>query len=99
MADVLAGLYGFLYLTLKAENLALVGGSIGLGIVLALLMYLTRRIDWYAAATDGQKQAIADRSGTAGATQALCVALSASINRPVLRNASVLRKIMSLLVM
>lgn len=60
MADVLAGLYGFLYLTLKAENLALVGGSIGLWIVLALVMYLTPRIDWCAAGTDGQKQAIAD---------------------------------------
>lgn len=60
MAGVLAGLHGFLYLTLKAEILALVGGSIGLWIVLALVMYLTRRIDWCAAGTDGQKQAIVD---------------------------------------
>jgi inner membrane protein len=47
MAGVLAVLYGFLYMTLKAENGALLGGSIGLWIALATIMYVTRDIDWY----------------------------------------------------
>jgi len=48
MALVLAGLYLFLYLTLKAETFALLAGSIGLWVVLAAVMFLTRRINWYA---------------------------------------------------
>lgn len=48
MALVLAGLYSFLYMTLKAENYALLAGAIGLWATLAVVMYLTRRIDWYA---------------------------------------------------
>ncbi len=47
VALVLAGLYVFLYLTLKAETFALLAGSIGLWVVLAAVMYLTRRINWY----------------------------------------------------
>jgi len=47
MAAILACLYTFLYLTLQAENYALLAGSIGLWTGLALTMYLTRRIDWY----------------------------------------------------
>jgi len=57
MAAVLAGLYTFLYLTLNAESFALLAGSIGLWIVLAVVMYLTRRIDWYAAVEVDQEQA------------------------------------------
>lgn len=48
MAAVLAGLYGFLYMTLKAESFALLAGAMGLWLSLAIIMYLTRRIDWYA---------------------------------------------------
>lgn len=40
-------LYGFLYLTLKAESLALLAGALGLWVSLGLVMYLTRRIDWH----------------------------------------------------
>ena len=40
-------LYGFLYITLSAETFALLAGSIGLWVSLGLVMYLTRRIDWY----------------------------------------------------
>jgi inner membrane protein len=49
MAAVLTGLYAFLYLTLKAESFALLAGSVGLWVVLAVVMYLTRGINWYAA--------------------------------------------------
>jgi len=44
---LLAGLYCFLYLTLKAESYAMLAGTIGLWVVLAVIMYLTRKIDWY----------------------------------------------------
>jgi inner membrane protein len=46
MALILAGLYSFLYVTLNAESYALLVGSIGLWVVLATIMFLTRRIDW-----------------------------------------------------
>lgn len=47
MGGILAGLYGFLYVTLNAETYALLTGAIALWIVLAAIMVLTRRIDWY----------------------------------------------------
>ena len=48
IAAVLAALYAFLYMTLKAETYALLAGAAGLWISLAAVMYMTRRIDWYA---------------------------------------------------
>ena len=47
MGGGLTGLYGFLYLLLRLEDYALLAGSVGLFLMLALLMYLTRRINWY----------------------------------------------------
>lgn len=47
VAAMLVCLYGFLYLTLNAESYAMLAGSIGLWLSLALVMYLTRNIDWY----------------------------------------------------
>jgi inner membrane protein len=47
MMLILGILYGVLYLTLRAENYAMLAGSIGLWITLGLIMYLTRRIDWF----------------------------------------------------
>ena len=47
VGGVLFALYCFLYMTLKAETYALLAGSIGLWATLAMIMYLTRRIDWY----------------------------------------------------
>jgi inner membrane protein len=43
----LAILYGFLYLLLRNENYALLVGSVGLFLILAAVMYLTRRMNWY----------------------------------------------------
>jgi inner membrane protein len=43
----LAGLYGFLYLLLRLEDYALLAGSVGLFIILALVMYVTRQMNWY----------------------------------------------------
>lgn len=47
MGVILSGLYGYLYLLLRLEDYALVAGAVGLFVMLALVMFLTRRIDWY----------------------------------------------------
>jgi inner membrane protein len=44
----MAVLYAFLYVLLQLEQTALVMGSALLFIVLALVMVLTRRINWHA---------------------------------------------------
>lgn len=44
----LAGVYLFLYITLRQQDYALLMGSIALFVVLAVVMYVTRKIDWYA---------------------------------------------------
>jgi inner membrane protein len=47
MAVALIGIYGYLYLLLRLEDYALLAGSIGLFAMLAAVMYLTRRVNWY----------------------------------------------------
>jgi inner membrane protein len=47
MAGALSVLYGCLYLLLRLEDYALVAGSIGVFAMLAIVMFLTRRVDWY----------------------------------------------------
>jgi inner membrane protein len=49
----IALLYGLLYLLLLREQTALVLGSVGLFAALALVMLLTRRVDWYRLAPFG----------------------------------------------
>lgn len=56
MLAVLLTLYGYLYLTLRAETYAMLAGSIGLWLCLATIMYLTRRIDWYGHAAEIEHQ-------------------------------------------
>ena len=46
LAGVLTLLYGYLYVLLQLEDWALLMGSIGLFLILALVMYATRRVDW-----------------------------------------------------
>jgi inner membrane protein len=43
----LSTLYGFLFLLLRAEDYALLAGSIGLFLILAVVMFVTRRTNWY----------------------------------------------------
>lgn len=43
----LAGLYGLLYVLLTREQTALVVGTLGLFALVAVVMMLTRRVDWY----------------------------------------------------
>ncbi len=47
VGGLLVFLYAFLYITLQLEDYALLMGSIGLFIVLSLVMFVTRKIDWY----------------------------------------------------
>jgi len=47
MGSVLLILYGFMYTILQLQDYSLLLGSIGLFIVLAVAMYLSRKIDWY----------------------------------------------------
>ena len=48
IGGILLILYSYLYIVLQLEDYALLIGSVGLFIVLGAVMYLTRRIDWYA---------------------------------------------------
>ncbi len=46
VGGVLAILYGWLYTVLRAEDYALLLGALGLFATLAVVMFLTRRLDW-----------------------------------------------------
>ncbi len=52
MLALLAGLYSFLYVTLRAEQYAMLIGAVALFAILAIIMYLTRRLDWYRVTLD-----------------------------------------------
>jgi inner membrane protein len=47
LVGVMVAVYGFLFVTLQLVDYALLLGSIGLAIMLALTMYYTRNINWY----------------------------------------------------
>lgn len=47
VCGILVILYGYLYIVLQLEDYALIMGSVGLFGVLASVMYITRKIDWY----------------------------------------------------
>lgn len=49
---ILAILYCYLFVVLQLEDYALIMGSIGLFIILAVVMYMTRKINWYEIETD-----------------------------------------------
>jgi inner membrane protein len=53
----LAALYGYLYVLLQAEDYALLLGSVGLFLILALVMWITRRLDWYTPKAGGAQTA------------------------------------------
>jgi inner membrane protein len=47
VGTALAVVYGFLYVILRLQDYSLVVGTTGLFLVLAIVMYATRSIDWY----------------------------------------------------
>lgn len=49
---ILAGLYGYLYVVIQIEDIALLIGSIGLFIILAVIMYVSTKIKWYQPSQD-----------------------------------------------
>lgn len=49
-------MYGFIFTLLQLEDYALLIGSIVLFIILAVVMYISRRIDWYAAANPEEEE-------------------------------------------
>ena len=56
VSAVLLTLYGFLFINLQLQDYALLVGSFGLFITLAALMYFTRKIDWFSALKQENKQ-------------------------------------------
>lgn len=46
-ATMLTMLYGFIFILLRLEDTALLAGSIGLFAILALVMYASRKVNWY----------------------------------------------------
>jgi inner membrane protein len=58
IGGILFGMYAFLFVLLQLEDLALLLGSVGLLGILAVVMHLTRRIDWFhSPGTGGRSQA------------------------------------------
>lgn len=55
IAGILIILYGFLFVILQLQDYALLLGSIGLFVILAIVMYLTRKLDWFALAKIGSE--------------------------------------------
>jgi inner membrane protein len=47
IAGLLTMLYLFIFVIIQLEDLALLIGSIGVFIILGLVMYFSRKIDWY----------------------------------------------------
>ncbi len=44
---ILSGIYGFIFVVLQLEDFALLVGSLGIFIALALVMYHSRKVNWY----------------------------------------------------
>ncbi len=66
MGLFLAVLYMFLYTVLQLEDLALLIGSIGLFIALAVVMYVSRKVDWYHTQEDEVPQLNDDKEQVEG---------------------------------
>lgn len=47
MAGLLTALYTYIYVLIQLETLALLAGSLGLFVILAMLMYFSKKIDWF----------------------------------------------------
>ncbi|MFO1519597.1 MAG: cell envelope integrity protein CreD [bacterium] len=47
MGFVLGGLYAYLYTLVQLQDFSLLMGSVGLFIILAAIMFITRKVDWY----------------------------------------------------
>jgi inner membrane protein len=48
---LLSGLYGFLFTTLQLQDYSLLFGSIGIFLVVAIVMFVSRKVNWYREST------------------------------------------------
>ena len=46
-ASILSILYGFIFIIIQMQDYALLFGSLGIFLILAVTMYFSRRIDWF----------------------------------------------------
>ncbi len=51
LSGILSGLYAYLYFILQMENYTLLVGSVGLFAILAVVMFVSRRVNWYGSET------------------------------------------------
>ncbi len=54
----LSGLYTYIFVLIQLEDYALLFGSIGLFLILAVIMYFSRKIDWYGIVATGPKEVL-----------------------------------------
>lgn len=47
MGGLLLALYTYIYVLIQLETLALLAGSLGLFVILAMIMYFSKKIDWF----------------------------------------------------
>jgi inner membrane protein len=47
LSGILTGLYAYLYFILQMENYTLLVGSVGLFVILGVVMYVSRKVNWY----------------------------------------------------
>jgi inner membrane protein len=47
ISSILMVLYSFIFIIIQLQDYALLIGSIGIFIILGLIMYFSRKIDWY----------------------------------------------------
>jgi len=59
---VVSCLYGYLYVLLRNEDYALLIGSVGLFVILGLIMFLTRRVNWYSTKIQEESLALSEES-------------------------------------
>lgn len=57
MGAVLTSLYLFLYVLLQVQDYALLIGSVGLFVIMAIIMYLSTKINWYSDGDDKPEKA------------------------------------------
>lgn len=49
LAGIMIVIYGFIYIIIQLQDYSLLIGSVGLFVILGLVMYISRNIDWYRA--------------------------------------------------
>ena len=47
LALLLSAIYAFIYIVLQLEDFALLAGSLGVFAALAIVMWTSRKVDWY----------------------------------------------------